>query len=64
MLYIAVQAFNVWTLASGLWGISLVIRDDSYRNSVMYGALVVTAAILLFGLRVAKRIRLRFVGPS
>jgi ABC-type phosphate transport system permease subunit len=63
-IYILIQAFNVWTVIAGLIGLAAVVRDDDYRHSVMYGALTLTAATLVIGLRVARWTRHHFVNPS
>jgi len=64
ILYFLVQAFNLWTLVAEISGLTLIIRDDGYRNSVIHGALVLNAATFVIGLRVARRIRLHFAKPS
>lgn len=64
VLYVAVQAFNVTAVIAAIRGVPLAVSDESFQNSVMYAALGLNALLLLIGLRIASRLRLRFARPS
>ena len=64
LLYVVVVAFNVSSVVAEVRGIALVIRDESFRNAVMYAALVINVVLLLVGIHLARRIRPNLIGRA
>jgi hypothetical protein len=57
LLYLLLVAFTLSSLVAEVRGVVLVIQDGSFRNVVLYAALVVNTLLLMIGFHLARRIR-------